>query len=483
MTGYKIYRGGNQIGTSASTTYSDTGLLAVTTYSYTVAAFDAAGHTSAQSVSASASTLGSISLPGLTDALVDAPSATGLLAYNSFVPSLTPGTSYVDPVFGATVRRVSSDQAADSTYARNMWWSADGTRYLHNSRIIEVATGRVTHTGIPMGNSANGNTNMGFDPVDPNVLYYYLDNTLRKITLQSGGTWTDTVYWTFPGALGDLGGTLNWLDASGRYMVVRYGPEPSVHVYDRQNMAAGPYANAVRGDATIDTNGYVGITPDGQYLAGYIDQGAGAAGLLDRSGVSWKINHSTRTVAAAPNYFWSLCGDHGSFLSASDGHNYMITFNCYDAPEVWRVDITNNASGLTAAQQKALPNNRRLLTLTWSDTGHMSTVAKGALRDWTFLSTEDSSDLINGPVSPWRVYRQEIIAINTMTGEIRRLAHHRSRSIGGDYFRQPRLSSSWAGEYVGWASNFNQSSGVNIYAIPISPDTTAPVPPRNLRVE
>src|SRR5206468_2367825 len=51
VTGYTIYRGGNQIGTSASTTYSDTGLLAATTYSYAVAAFDAAGNTSAQSVS------------------------------------------------------------------------------------------------------------------------------------------------------------------------------------------------------------------------------------------------------------------------------------------------------------------------------------------------------------------------------------------------------------------------------------------------
>src|SRR2546430_10930771 len=137
-------------------------------------------------VSSRAQTSGGSGLPGLTDTLVDAPAATGPFAYNSFVPYLTTGTSYVDPVFGATVRRVSSDQAADSTYARNMWWSADGTRYLHNSRIIEVATGRVTHTGLPMGNSANGNTNMGFDPVDPNVLYYYLDNTLRKITLQSG---------------------------------------------------------------------------------------------------------------------------------------------------------------------------------------------------------------------------------------------------------------------------------------------------------
>ncbi|MEK7116938.1 MAG: fibronectin type III domain-containing protein [Patescibacteria group bacterium] len=57
VTGYKIYRSGNQIGTSANTSYSDTGLSPSTAYTYTVSAYDAAGNTSAQSSSASATTL------------------------------------------------------------------------------------------------------------------------------------------------------------------------------------------------------------------------------------------------------------------------------------------------------------------------------------------------------------------------------------------------------------------------------------------
>ncbi|MBU6415377.1 fibronectin type III domain-containing protein, partial [Patescibacteria group bacterium] len=56
VTGYKIYRNGSQIATVATTSYSDTGLTAATTYTYTVAAYDAAGNTSAQSSSVSATT-------------------------------------------------------------------------------------------------------------------------------------------------------------------------------------------------------------------------------------------------------------------------------------------------------------------------------------------------------------------------------------------------------------------------------------------
>ena len=57
VTGYDVYRGGTQVGTSPTASYSDTGLAASTSYTYTVAAYDAAGNTSAQSASASATTL------------------------------------------------------------------------------------------------------------------------------------------------------------------------------------------------------------------------------------------------------------------------------------------------------------------------------------------------------------------------------------------------------------------------------------------
>jgi chitodextrinase len=57
VAGYKIYRAGAQIGTVTSgTTYQSTGLSPATTYSYTVAAYDAAGNTSLQSGSVSATT-------------------------------------------------------------------------------------------------------------------------------------------------------------------------------------------------------------------------------------------------------------------------------------------------------------------------------------------------------------------------------------------------------------------------------------------
>lgn len=56
VAGYNIYRNGGQVGTSASTSYTDTGLSASTLYSYTVSAYDAATNESSQSSSATATT-------------------------------------------------------------------------------------------------------------------------------------------------------------------------------------------------------------------------------------------------------------------------------------------------------------------------------------------------------------------------------------------------------------------------------------------
>jgi hypothetical protein len=56
VTGYKVYRDGSQIATTANTSYSDSNLSANTAYSYSVSAYDAAGNNSSQSASASATT-------------------------------------------------------------------------------------------------------------------------------------------------------------------------------------------------------------------------------------------------------------------------------------------------------------------------------------------------------------------------------------------------------------------------------------------
>lgn len=65
VAGYKVYRGGSQVGTSTTTTFADTGLSPSTTYAYTVAAYDATGNTSAQSGSVSGMTLASMGGSGI----------------------------------------------------------------------------------------------------------------------------------------------------------------------------------------------------------------------------------------------------------------------------------------------------------------------------------------------------------------------------------------------------------------------------------
>jgi uncharacterized lipoprotein YddW (UPF0748 family) len=56
VTGYKVYRDGAQIGTSATASYSDTNCSPNTTYSYEVSAYDAAGNESVKSAPAVATT-------------------------------------------------------------------------------------------------------------------------------------------------------------------------------------------------------------------------------------------------------------------------------------------------------------------------------------------------------------------------------------------------------------------------------------------
>lgn len=56
IAGYRIFRGGAQIGTATTNSFQDTTVSPLTTYSYTASAFDAAGNTSVQSSSASATT-------------------------------------------------------------------------------------------------------------------------------------------------------------------------------------------------------------------------------------------------------------------------------------------------------------------------------------------------------------------------------------------------------------------------------------------
>lgn len=69
VTGYHVYRAGTLVGSTAGTSYTDTGLSAATAYSYTVKAYDAAGNLSPASNTATATTQASSSGGGCSATL------------------------------------------------------------------------------------------------------------------------------------------------------------------------------------------------------------------------------------------------------------------------------------------------------------------------------------------------------------------------------------------------------------------------------
>ncbi len=382
----------------------------------------------------------------VTDSVTHAPPTTGAYAYYSTFGTFGPdragfpalGQTFVDPVFGSTIRRLTSEtgQASSSDiYAKNGFWNSDGTRMLHRNPtddrvIIDTTTGAVVRSNVP------GDFDGSFAPDDPDTWYYFNGANLEKFSVATG---TTSVVKTFPGTLGGLGGSTDWVDNSGRYMVLNIGG--SVRVWDKQSDVL--YAGALAGNVGA---GWAGISPDGKYVV--------AAGDEKRS---FAINHTTRTVNTTGVMFWSLCGDHGDLVSATNGKTYFVTWECHSDPGVWAVDITIPQTVANLAKQRT--DNTKLIAMDWTDNdGHISAVSRGAFQDWAYVSIISADDSFTAGVSSWRPYKQEIVMANVLTGEVRRLAHHRSRGIDGSYRYQPRVSAGWDGTRVAWASNFGYNS-------------------------
>ncbi|MEK6862686.1 MAG: fibronectin type III domain-containing protein, partial [Nanoarchaeota archaeon] len=147
VTGYRIYRGGTQIATSATNSYQNTGLTASTSYSYTVSAYDAAGNVSAQSGSASASTQ---AVPNSTSGVVE--NLDEMFARKARRATATWGAQYLenpatyvwqpetlmyqDVTTGHEVWKLSDTPRLGTSYHSDIGvspWSADGSKVAYTA--------------------------------------------------------------------------------------------------------------------------------------------------------------------------------------------------------------------------------------------------------------------------------------------------------------------------------------------------------------
>jgi hypothetical protein len=356
------------------------------------------------------------------------------------------GQTYVDPVFGTSIHRLSDqfpEQAFSDIYATNGWWNADGTHFLLRTpsgvQVFEAATGAVVRAGVPQGYESSY---LSFDPVDPDVYYFRRDNdpSLYAFHVSSGA---ETTVKTFAAALESLGGSVDYIDRTGRYFVVNYGGQ--IHVWDRQQDMI--FGGAIPNDFG---QGWVGISPDAKWLVMAADGSRHTSHALDLA---------SQTIDPNGTLFWTLCGDHGDLVSASDGRTYLVTFECYDVAAVYRVDVALPQTAGDVAQQRQ--QNRMLFDTDWADSGHFSCASKGTLADWCYVSIESGDDTF-ADMGTWRPYKQEIVMAQVVPPfEVKRLAHHRSRNLNcgaacnaNGYYYTPRISASWDGTKAAWASNF-----------------------------
>jgi pullulanase len=154
VAGYNILRSGVKVGTSTTTSYTDTGLLASTSYSYTVTAFDSAGNTSAASAALSVTTLGATGQVPATPTGFSAVENTGycnvVQSWNAAGPGASAIAGYQILRNGALLATTANLTYNDTSTAPNTTYTYDVAAYDANGSVsvptstISVSTGACT---------------------------------------------------------------------------------------------------------------------------------------------------------------------------------------------------------------------------------------------------------------------------------------------------------------------------------------------------
>jgi hypothetical protein len=177
----------------------------------------------------------------LTDTGTHAPPTSGTYAYETWTPAHpdfpSVDESYVDPVFGEEIWRVTDIYPGTGTtgsgiiYGINGLWNADMTAYLHDSPggvdLINPRDGSLIRANVPFPYTTTDA--VSFDPVNPAIYYYTNGTRLRSYNINTGAIATVR---TFNSTLRGLGQSADWIDRSGRYFLLNHGNQ--LRIWDKQ---------------------------------------------------------------------------------------------------------------------------------------------------------------------------------------------------------------------------------------------------------
>ncbi len=161
VTGYDVYRNGSFLASSNTTSYTATGLMAGTTYTFAVLAKDAAGNTSALSSSVQATTSGTGGGGTATE-----------LFFSEYVEGSSNNKAFEIANFTGSSVDLSAYSVKKQTNGAGSWTSGYAlTGSLANGNVYVVANSSASSAVTSNANATTGNSSLTFNGNDPIGLF------------------------------------------------------------------------------------------------------------------------------------------------------------------------------------------------------------------------------------------------------------------------------------------------------------------------
>jgi len=360
--------------------------------------------------------------------------------YDTFQPPAV-GNSYIDPVFGASIQRVSNamatrnaDRGGNLTWIENEYstasaFNSDNSRFvlLHQSyfALYDGAAGAYLYD-LPL--EVNATSEPRWSRVDNHTLYYHFRNQLKSFDIATGGT---NVVHTFDQYASISGNGEMDISLDGDHFVFA-GDGRFIFVYQISTDQALP---------ALDTSGHgfdsIYITPQNNVLVSW-GPPSGTARYQGQEMFDSNMNF-LRQVGHA--------NGHKHLTVDTNGDEVLIWTNSDDPNPL--PDCQNGVVKIRLADA----SQTCLLQLDWSLAVHI-TAPDG--NGWVYVDTESPTN--PEPDSPkWVPYTNELLQVKLDGSGVVRLAHHRSRAVDR-YNWQPKNSVSRDGTRLLFSSNY----GINV---------------------
>lgn len=400
----------------------------------------------------------------LNDGLVHLPTS-----YDTFTPPAT-GQSYVDPVFGCTVKRLTNGAAetlGDGTHPGLMHYYSTFTAINATDSLVFV----VANNGSWAVRDINGNVVVSYssmpnvsghpvwDDSNGNVFYYALNNSLYSGTI-SGSSVASTVSHTFSEYSAITSMDAADLSQDGDHMaLVGQNANGTMDIFvwsfsqkAKTSVFTTACTGTVSGAVQPGCLHKIELSSDNRLTIQFNNDGSAA-----QQGVRLWTGSTLLHMQDATSHYDTGYDLNGNAIFTGRGNSFTLAGLTNPCPSGWGLDVR----GIDNIQSAVcLLDNPPYWHISYRGSASQPWIAISFFDSRTpgpeFFTNDGNYQTISS--SNWQLYEGEIVLGKVDGSKVYRLAHARSRSMES-YWAQPHAAISRDGKYIIFTSNMAHPNG------------------------